>query len=158
MSPKSLKYLFHVDCDSNQEEPSNSYRVLLKYKIARLVAILVTGAVGVFSQIVVKNISALSPESNLFFLLKSFESLSSPCLDENPWGIFPFMGLAAMAGALGTLMIDAFATGHYRQIHDVKPPRGGDQDTRGDHSDDVQLHTHGAHGHAHGAAPLVPRV
>ncbi|KAK9690256.1 hypothetical protein RND81_09G116100 [Saponaria officinalis] len=186
MSPKSLKYLFLVfllilptlvagDCTCDQEdEPSDSSRVLLKYKIAGLVTILVSGALGVSLPIFGKNIPSLSPESNLFFLVKSFaagvilstgfihvlpdafESLTSPCLREHPWVKFPFTGLAAMAGALGTLMIDAFATGYYRQIHDGKPPLGGDEETRGGHSGHVPLHTHGTHGHAHGVVPLVP--
>ncbi|KAK9690251.1 hypothetical protein RND81_09G115700 [Saponaria officinalis] len=183
MSPKSLKYLFLIsllilpilvagDCTCDQEdEPSDSNRVLLKYKIAGLVTILVSGALGVSLPILGKNIPSLSPESNLFFLVKSFaagvilstgfihvlpdafESLTNPCLSENPWREFPFTGLAAMAGALGTLMIDAFATGHYSQIHDGKQLPGSDEETRSGHSGYVLLHTHG---HAHGAVPLVP--
>uniref|UniRef100_A0A803L6F8 non-specific serine/threonine protein kinase n=1 Tax=Chenopodium quinoa TaxID=63459 RepID=A0A803L6F8_CHEQI len=44
-------------------------------------------------------------------------SRQHPTLKDTPWGKFPFTGLAAMVGALGSLMIDAIATGHYRRAH-----------------------------------------
>ncbi|XP_074314450.1 zinc transporter 1-like [Silene latifolia] len=90
---------------------------------------------GVTIPILGKHIPALHPDKSLFFLIKSFaagvilstgfihilpdafESLSNPCLKDNPWASFPFTGLAAMVGAIGTLMIDALATSHYRKVH-----------------------------------------
>ncbi|KAL9247338.1 hypothetical protein vseg_020779 [Gypsophila vaccaria] len=183
MSQKLLKFLFILsiivlpilvagECTCDQEDdPKDKSSLVLRYKIAALVIILVSSALGVSLPILGKNVPSLSPESNLFFLVKSFaagvilstgfihvlpdafESLTSPCLKENPWGKFPFTGLAAMAGALGSLMIDAFATSHYRKIHYGKTATVEDV---GDHTGHVHLHTHGTHGHAHGEIPIVP--
>ncbi|KAH9625834.1 hypothetical protein KSS87_010123 [Heliosperma pusillum] len=187
MSQKTLKHLILVflvllptltaagaNCTCVQsEELSGNNKVALRYKVAALVIILVSSAIGVSLPILGKRIPALSPESNLFFLVKSFaagvilstgfihvlpdafESLTSPCLNDYPWGKFPFTGLAAMVGSLGTLMIDAFATGHYRKIHYGKNVPM-DEETGENHDGHVHLHTHAAHGHAHGALPVVP--
>ncbi|XP_074312528.1 zinc transporter 1-like isoform X1 [Silene latifolia] len=187
MSQRTLKSLILIslvllptlvagDCTCNQsDEPSGNNKAALRYKVAALVIILVSSAIGVCLPILGKRIPALSPESNLFFLVKSFaagvilstgfihvlpdafESLTSPCLKDNPWGKFPFTGLAAMVGSLGTLMIDAFATGHYRKIHYGKNATV-DEENQGDHNGHVHLHTHATHGHAHGAIPVVPET
>ncbi|XP_074297774.1 zinc transporter 1-like [Silene latifolia] len=159
-------------CEQSGESSSRNNKVVLRYKVAALVIILVSSAIGVCLPILGKRIPALSPESNLFFLVKffaagvilstgfihvlpdAFESLTSPCLKENPWGKFPFTGLAAMVGSLGTLMIDAFATGHYRKIHSGENAATVDEENQGDRDGHVHLHTHATHGHAHGAIPV----
>lgn len=163
------------DRDGLSAETTNA---ALKYKLGAIAAILVASALGVCLPIIGKNFPALHPESNLFFLVKTFaagvilstgfihvlpdafESLTSPCLKESTWGKFPFTGLAAMVGALGSLMIDAFATGHYRRVHFGKPvvvaeaaAVSGDEEMGGDHVGHVHLHTHATHGHAHGPGP-----
>ena len=80
-----------------------------------------------------------------------------------------------MMSAIGTLMIDSFATGYYRRQHfdDHKPKlvamvhdhhhtaadeekADHDQDGHGHghdhHAGHVHVHTHATHGHAHGSA------
>ncbi|XP_057520596.1 zinc transporter 8-like [Amaranthus tricolor] len=150
-------------CDSEEKRDSNKHT--LKYKIGALVIILVSSGCGVCLPILGRHFSAFHPQSNIFFLVKSFaagvilstgfihvlpdafESLTSPCLKENPWANFPFTGLAAMLGSIGCLIIDAFATGHYGKLHS----KTGAVDE--EHSGHVHLHTHATHGHAHGSGP-----
>jgi len=159
-------------CDGGGIRTPDLDRVTLLYKIGAIVAILMASALGVSLPIVGKNIPALRAESAVFFLVKAFaagvilstgfihilpdafEDLTDPSLKDGPWGNFPFAGLAAMVGSLGTLMIDAFATGYYRKLHfgdggDHHRHGGMDEETSGDHAGHVHLHTHATHGHAH---------
>lgn len=43
----------------------------------------------------------------------SFEMLSSPCLEDDPWHKFPFTGFVAMLSGLVTHAIDSIATSLY---------------------------------------------
>ncbi|KAK0598791.1 hypothetical protein LWI29_038032 [Acer saccharum] len=117
----------------------------------------------------------------IHILPDAFESLTSPCLNENPWRRFPFSGFVAMMSAIGTLMIDSFVTGYYRRQHfdDHKPKlvamvhdhhHTAADEEKADHDQDglghghghdhdrhvghVHVHTHATHGHAHGSADL----
>ncbi|XP_010691362.2 zinc transporter 1 [Beta vulgaris subsp. vulgaris] len=175
----SLVLIFYVTlvasdctCDSEGLLATDPKSATLKYKLGAIAAILAAGSLGVFLPILGKNIPALHPESNLFFLVKSFaagvilstgfihilpdafEDLTNPCL-KDPWGSFPFTGLFAMVGALGSLMIDAFATGYYRRAHYAKPASSAsvDEERSAEHAGHVHLHSHGTHGHAHGPGP-----
>ncbi|WVZ16452.1 hypothetical protein V8G54_009434 [Vigna mungo] len=83
----------------------------LRYKITALVSILIAGAIGVCIPFMGKVIPALSPDKNVFFLVKAFtagvilatgfihilldalENLTSPYLKEHPWENFPSLGL-----------------------------------------------------------------
>ncbi|PON98223.1 Zinc/iron permease [Trema orientale] len=152
-------------CESESEEQNKS--LARKYKIA---AILVAGAIGVCFPILGRTIKALSPERNVFFMIKAFAAgvilstvfihvlpdafhhLTSPCLKGSAWD-FPFTGFVAMCSAIGTLMVDAFATSYYRKSHfgGVKGPATaivGDEERVGEHADHVHVHTHG---HSHGS-------
>ncbi|KAL2928443.1 Zinc transporter 1 [Bienertia sinuspersici] len=162
------------DCTCDRETLTNNEdnkNTTLKYKLWAIAAILVSSALGISLPMVGKNFPALNPESNLFFLVKTFaagvilstgfihilpdafEDLTNPCLDEGSWGSYPFTGLFAMIGALGSLMIDAFATGHYRRVHFAKPAATSavDEEMSGAHAGHLHLHTHATHGHAHGS-------
>ncbi|KAK4838034.1 hypothetical protein QYF36_010479 [Acer negundo] len=192
-------------CDHNVEAMeaakinNNKLGEALKYKLLGIATILVSGAFGVSLPLIGKRVSALRPENDIFFMVKAFaagvilatgfihilpdafESLTSPCLNENPWRRFPFSGFVAMMSAIGTLMIDSFATGYYRRQHfnDHKPmlvamvhdhnhdhhhtaadeeKAEHDQDGHGHghdhdrHTGHVHVHTHATHGHAHGSA------
>ncbi|KAK3220934.1 hypothetical protein Dsin_014904 [Dipteronia sinensis] len=181
-------------CDHNVEamEADNKLGEALKYKLLAIATVLVSGAFGVSLPLIGKRVSALRPENDIFFMVKAFaagvilatgfihilpdafESLTSPCLNENPWRRFPFSGFVAMMSAIGTLMIDSFATGYYRRQHfddhkpksttmvhdhdhhltDVDEEKADDQDGHGHdrHAGHVHVHTHATHGHAHGSA------
>ncbi|PPD76178.1 hypothetical protein GOBAR_DD26898 [Gossypium barbadense] len=124
------------DCTCDKEDIQQNKAEALRYKLGAIAAILVAGAIGVSLPLLGTRIPALRPENDIFFMIKAFaagvilatgfvhilpdafESLTSPCLKESsPWGKFPFSGFIAMMSAIGTLMIDAFATGYYERQH-----------------------------------------
>ncbi|PPS05233.1 hypothetical protein GOBAR_AA15436 [Gossypium barbadense] len=111
------------DCTCEPEDEDRNKPLALKYKMAAIVSILVAGAIGVCFPLLGKTIDALRPEKDIFFVIKAFaagvilstgfihvlpdatENLTSPCLNENPWGKFPFAGLVAMVSAIATLLL-----------------------------------------------------
>ncbi|XP_031123871.1 zinc transporter 8-like [Ipomoea triloba] len=159
------------DCSDSNLDDRNKTEAL-KFKLVAVGSILVAGALGVSLPFIGKVVPALRPESNLFFFIKAFaagvilstafihvlpdafESLTSPCLPEKPWGSFPFAGLVAMLAAIGTMMVDLVATSCYRKAHsDHKPKPIDDDEKLAEHHGHVHVHTHATHGHAHGAVP-----
>ncbi|XP_059661874.1 zinc transporter 1-like [Cornus florida] len=157
-------------CDVETEKPSRSES--LKYKLAAIASILVAGAIGVSLPLLGRKIEALNPENDIFFMIKAFaagvilatgfihilpdafDNLTSPCLEEKPWGSFPFTGFVAMMSSIGTLMVDSFATSFYKNKHFDKSQQGGVVDTERDeeHGGHVHIHTHATHDHAHAHA------
>ncbi|XVF71147.1 hypothetical protein PTKIN_Ptkin12aG0012900 [Pterospermum kingtungense] len=152
--------LVRGDCTCDLEHEDRNKSLALKYKTAAIALILVAGAIGVFFPLLGKIIKALRPEKNVFFMIKAFaagvilstgfihvlpeatESLTSPCLNENPWGRFPLAGLVAMTFAIGTLMVDAFATSHFSKSH-IKQIVGDEEKTgEHEHENHVHVHTH----------------
>ncbi|KAG8387084.1 hypothetical protein BUALT_Bualt03G0216500 [Buddleja alternifolia] len=143
------------------EEEDHNGTPSSKYKIVAIASILTASALGVCLPVAGKRISALSPDRNFFFIIKAFAAgvilstgfihvlpdafhmLTSPSLTEHPWQKFPFTGFIAMLAAIGTLMVDTYATSYYgRRSSGVK---------LGDEEGMVPVHTHATHGHAHGA-------
>ncbi|KAE8691174.1 Zinc transporter 3 [Hibiscus syriacus] len=152
-----------VDDDVRQDKAE-----ALRYKLGAIASILVAGAIGVSLPLLGSRIPALSPENDQFFMIKAFaagvilatgfvhilpdafESLTSPCIRSRPWGKFPFSGFIVMMSAIGTLMIDAFATGYYKRQH-LSNEKQVDADDE-EHAGHLHVHTHATHGHAHGSA------
>ncbi|PHU11901.1 Zinc transporter 5 [Capsicum chinense] len=150
-------------CDSDDDEERNKNEAL-KYKMAALASILFASTIGVCIPVLGKAVPALSPERNFFFVIKAFaagvilstgfihvlpdafESLTSPCLKENPWGKFPFSGFVAMVAAMSTLMIDTYATSYYNKkfINSGVVVQSGDG----------VVHAN-SHGHVHGSASIM---
>ncbi|MED6223194.1 hypothetical protein PIB30_071553 [Stylosanthes scabra] len=160
-------------CDQSSEEVHDKAKAT-KLKIAALVSILIASTIGVCIPFLGKIIPAISPEKDIFFLIKAFaagvilatgfihvlpdafENLTSPCLGDHPWGDFPFTGFVAMCTSIGTLMIDAYATAYFQKSNLQKTQVEALTDAeRGEHVEntDVNTHSHGTHGHAHGLAP-----
>ncbi|XP_021800405.1 zinc transporter 5-like [Prunus avium] len=160
-----------------QRKDQNKSKEVLRYKLVAIVSVLVSGALGVCLPFLVKNISSiLHPDKDFYLLIKAFaagvilatgfvhvlpdaherfvhvlpdahESLTSPCLSKNPWGRFPFTGFVAMVSAIGTLMMEAIATGYHNRSELRKSqPVDGDEES-----------DHGAHhaGHVHGSALVL---
>lgn len=161
-------------CDNEASKESNRSESL-KFKLAAIASILVAGGIGVSLPQLGRRIEALNPDNDIFFMIKAFaagvilatgfvhilpdafDTLSSPCLKENPWGKFPFAGFVAMMSSIGALMIDSLASGFYTRSHFKKSKQSiVDEEKVGDdeHSGHVHIHTHGTHGHAHGS--VVP--
>ncbi|PNX75822.1 zinc transporter [Trifolium pratense] len=122
--------------------------------------------IGVSLPLVSRSIPSLSPERDLFVIVKcfaagiilgtgfmhvlpdSYDMLRSDCLEEKPWHEFPFSGLVAMFSAVITMMVDSLATSYYsgKSKSGVIIPHGGDQEMG-----DVNVgHSHGGHHHMHG--------
>lgn len=155
------------ECTCESEDAHDNNNEALKYKLGSIASILVAGALGVSLPLLGKKIPALKPENDIFFIVKAFaagvilatafihilpdafETLTSPCLKENPWGKFPFTGFVCMMSAIGTLMVDAMATGYYKSSS-LKTTQVTDDD-----EESRVGHDHGhaghAHGHTHGA-------
>ncbi|XP_047156657.1 zinc transporter 8-like [Vigna umbellata] len=165
-----LPTLVKAECTCDEEEEDRDRGKAMRYKIAALVSILIASAVGVCIPLLGKVIPALSPEKNVFFLVKAFaagvilatgfihvlpdafENLTSPCLKEHPWGDFPFTGFVAMCTAMGTLMVDTYATAYFQKYHSKEVQNeSGDVEKETGHEGHVHLHTHATHGHAHGS-------
>nr|GLL18018.1 zinc transporter 8-like [Ipomoea trifida] len=156
-----------AECEKDDDGAVHDKKLALKYKLGAIASILVASAIGVLLPVLGKKISALSPEGSFFFMIKAFaagvilatgfihvlpdafESLTSEALACHPWGDFPFGGFVAMVAAIGTLMVDSFATSYFSG-------RAGEKVTAGHEGDAevgpgvVPVHTHATHGHAHG--------
>ncbi|KAL6497636.1 synaptonemal complex protein zip1 [Orobanche hederae] len=165
-------------CQDSQPGPhpnDTSSGRALKFKLAAIASVLAAGAVGVSLPIIGRKLPALRPENDTFFMIKAFaagvilatgfvhilpdafDTLASPCLGENPWGEFPFAGFVAMLAAIGTLMVDTFATSFYKNTHFDKAKKVSYADEEAvidgdEHAGHVHVHTHATHGHAHGAS------
>ncbi|KAI3755984.1 hypothetical protein L1987_55795 [Smallanthus sonchifolius] len=154
----------------------NSKNEPLKYKIAAILTILLTGGIGVTIPQLGKKVEALNPDNDIFFMIKAFaagvilgtgfihilpdafQHLTSPCLPHNPWGKFPFAGFVAMSCAIGALMLDTFATSFYTKMHfnkqkakQVMDVESTSDDVVDDHAGHVHVHAHATDGHAHGS-------
>ncbi|CAN6281986.1 unnamed protein product [Urochloa humidicola] len=97
----------------------------LRLKLIAIPSILVASMAGVCLPLVSRSIPALSPDGNLFVVVKAFASgvilgtgymhvlpdsfndLTSPCLPRRPWAEFPFTAFVAMLAAVFTLMVDS---------------------------------------------------
>lgn len=170
----------YADCTCEQSETSDRNKTeSLKLKFVAIASILVFAAIGVSLPILGKFIPAFCPKNDLFFVIKAFaagvilatgfvhvlpdasESLTSPCLKENPWGRFPFTGLVAMLSAIGTLMVDTFATSYHMRAH-LKKAQPEEAVEKAQPEKDIEndighvhVHTHSTHGHAHGSTDLM---
>ncbi|XP_058748336.1 zinc transporter 8-like [Vicia villosa] len=164
--------LVSAECTCDEEDEDRDIAKALRYKIAALISIMVASAIGVCIPLLGKVIPALSPEKDIFFVIKAFaagvilstgfihvlpdafENLTSPCLKEHPWGDFPFTGFVAMCTAMGTLMVETYATSYFQNQYSKKTPKQDknhtDVEKDAEHEGHVHVHTHASHGHVHG--------
>ncbi|CAK9168165.1 unnamed protein product [Ilex paraguariensis] len=157
------------ECTCDAEEGGHNKRKALIYKLIAIATILVAGAIGVCLPVLSKTIPSLSPDRDLFFVIKAFaagvilatgfihvlpdafDHLTSPCLNANPWQNFPFTGFVAMVSAMGTLMVDTYATSYYKKSHLNKARPDEEMVVDGHDDGHVHVHTHATNGHAHGS-------
>ncbi|XP_015065436.1 fe(2+) transport protein 1-like [Solanum pennellii] len=134
-TPQTFSQSDYSSCESQIHNTCNNKSKALTLKIIAIVSILLTSMIGVCLPLVTRSISALSPDRNVFVIVKafaagiilgtgfmhvlpdSFEMLLSNCLKENPWHKFPFTGFVAMLSAIVTLAIDSMATSLYSKKH-----------------------------------------
>ncbi|KAK1420131.1 hypothetical protein QVD17_21480 [Tagetes erecta] len=165
------------ECTCEKEENEGKKSEALKYKLIALASILFFGALGVCIPFIGKIVPALSPEKDGFFTIKAFaagvilatsfihilpdafESLTSPCLKEHPWGDFPFTGFVAMVATILTLLFETSSAGYQLRSKSEKPSDGyGDEEQNSRHIGQVAAHTHATHGHAHGSISSLSQV
>ena len=135
-------------CPEEQEEDGGvrNKTLALKYKIIAIATILLAGILGTFVPLLGKVFPALSPDKDIFFVVKAFaagvilatgfihvlpdayENLTSPKLKQNPWAKFPFTGLVSMVAAIATLMVDAGASSYFTRLNLNKPQPETDGD------------------------------
>ncbi|XP_072996691.1 zinc transporter 8-like [Typha latifolia] len=166
-----LPLLARCDCECSFEDEDVDESTSRKLHIAAIFIILACSAFGCLIPVIGKNFPALSPERDIFFVIKAFaagvilatgfihilpeafDKLNSPCLNENPWANFPFAGFAAMMAAIGTLMIDTLATGYFTRAHNNKAATGAVSNEvrapKGDDMEAVAAADHSAHVHIH---------
>ncbi|GAB4850272.1 hypothetical protein Ancab_029570 [Ancistrocladus abbreviatus] len=164
---QSFTFLVKGECTCNSEDEKDhggrDKTIATKYKFIGFGLILIAGALGISLPILGKKIRTSKHGNSLFTIVKSFaggvilgtgavhiapdafESLTSPCLDENPWGKFPFAGLIVGISIMGTMMIDVLANSYFSKIgHEPVE----EEDIEG-HADD---RGNAGHGHLHGPA------
>lgn len=155
-----------ADCEAESSNSCNNKKKALPLKVIAIFTILISSIIGVSLPLVTRSVPALSPENDLFIIVKcfaagiilgtgfmhvlpdSFDMLWSDCLKEKPWHEFPFSGLVAMFSAIITMMVDSLATSIYTKKFksEVIPESesGGDQEMGGV----VNFgHFHGHHHH-----------
>ncbi|KAM0005699.1 putative zinc/iron permease [Helianthus debilis subsp. tardiflorus] len=170
-----------AECTCEPEENEGKKSEALKYKLIALASILVAGALGVCIPFIGRVVPALSPEKDGFFIIKAFaagvilatgfihvlpdafESLTSPCLKEHPWGDFPFTGFIAMVATMLTLLFETSSAAYQLRSHEsrtaLKPDDGyGDEERNPQHMGQVAAHNHATHGHAHGSISNLSQV
>lgn len=119
------------ECETESTDSCINKTKALPLKIIAIVAILVTSMIGVTAPLFSHYVPFLSPDGKIFMIVKcfasgiilgtgfmhvlpdSFEMLSSPCLEDDPWHKFTFTGFVAMLSGLVTLAIDSIATSLY---------------------------------------------
>ncbi|RYR13575.1 hypothetical protein Ahy_B04g070497 isoform B [Arachis hypogaea] len=158
-----------AECKSESGDSCNNKEKALPLKIMAIFAILVTSMIGVSLSLVTRWIPALSPENELFMVVKcfaggiilstgfmhvlpdSFDMLRSDCLEEKPWHEFPFSGLVAMFSALFTLMVDSLATSFYsKKSSDEVIPESHNGAVGGHEEQEMGVVVSVGHFHAHG--------
>eukprot|EP00250_Pteridium_aquilinum_P015276 c22488_g1_i1 orf=166-1323(-) len=123
-----------MDCSMGLDDCRDT-DAAVRLKVGAIVIILTACVAGVCMPLLGKLFKVFHPEGNLFFVMKSFaagvilatayvhmlpdafDSLSNPCLAENPWAKFPFAGFISMLATLFVLMIDFWATTYYEKKH-----------------------------------------
>ncbi|XP_012088574.1 zinc transporter 5 isoform X1 [Jatropha curcas] len=163
------------NCQTHEphQEDHKPISEVLTYKLISIASILSASAFGVSLPFLVKNISFLNPQGQIFTLIKSFaagvilatgfihilpdatESLTSPCLEETPWRKFPFTGFVSMLSAIGTLMMESLATGYHKRSELRKAlPISGDDHLDHDHNGGNASGS----GHLHGSSFALQRT
>ncbi|XP_028756703.1 zinc transporter 8-like [Neltuma alba] len=170
-----LPSLVVSECTCDKDDGDRDKDKALKYKLAAIATIIVASVIGVLIPSLGKFVPALRPEKDIFFLVKAFaagvvlstgfvhvlhdafNNLTSPCLSKHPWAEFPFTGFVAMCTAMGTLIVETFATAHFKKVNvrKIQNEANGDDDEEknSEHGGETEIHvhTHAIHGHSYGS-------
>lgn len=146
-------------CENQVEDSYHKVSEALKYKLIAMATVFVSSLIGVCIPIFAKKCSYLNPENDFYFLVKAFaagvilatgfihilpdafEALTSPCIGEKPWGMFPFSGFVTMVAAIGTLIMEALIMGYHKRS-EMKKSQPLDENDETHHSDNGSSHAH----------------
>ncbi|GAB4829572.1 hypothetical protein Ancab_019240 [Ancistrocladus abbreviatus] len=148
----------------------------LRLNYIAIACILLASMIGVCLPLLSNTIPALHPDRDLSLLVKAFASgvigatgfmhvmpdswndLTSPCLPDCPWRVFPFTPFITMVSAYLTMMMDTFATSFYERnlskegSNDSVGDDGNGSNERGENGSVMgSMNGHGL-GHGHGQA------
>ncbi|KAH7836335.1 hypothetical protein Vadar_000026 [Vaccinium darrowii] len=120
------------ECEADSSRGCHDKSKALHLKLIAIPTILVASMVGICLPLFTRSVKSLSPDTDLFLIVKafssgvilatgymhvlpdSFDDLKSECLPRNPWK-YPFTTLVAMVAAVLTMMVDSFALCYYRK-------------------------------------------
>ncbi|KEH24870.1 putative zinc/iron permease [Medicago truncatula] len=146
-------------CENQVEDSYHKVSEALKYKLIAMATVFVSSLIGVCIPIFAKKCSYLNPENDFYFLVKAFaagvilatgfihilpdafEALTSPCISEKPWKLFPFSGFVTMVAAIGTLIMEALIMGYHKRS-EMKKAQPLDENDETHHSDNGSSHVH----------------
>ena len=121
------------ECSSELSGPCHNKAKALRLNYIAIGTILVASMVGVSLPLFSRAVPALGPDKKLFLLVRAFASgvivstgfmhvmpdswndLTSPCLPEKPWRIYPLTPFITMLAAYGTMMMDSFSTAYFQR-------------------------------------------
>ncbi|KAK9714693.1 hypothetical protein RND81_06G112800 [Saponaria officinalis] len=146
-------------CETSASHGCYDKEKSLKLKIIAIFTILVASVIGIGLPLFSTAFPALHPDQTPALVVKtlasgvilstgfmhvlpdSWENLTSECLPENPWRVFPMTTLIAMFTTVLTMMMDTIATAYFKQqgIKSRMPHCGG-------------------HGHGHGSVGVIQPV
>ncbi|XP_074316454.1 fe(2+) transport protein 1-like [Silene latifolia] len=125
-------------CTSAILGPCHNKNKALRYNYIAIGTILVSSIIGVSLPLFSRAIPAFQPNTSPFLLLRSFASgvivatgfmhvmpdswndLTSPCLPDNPWRVFPFTPFITMLSAYMTMMMDSFTIAYFERKNKSK--------------------------------------
>ncbi|KAE8705389.1 Fe(2+) transport protein 2 [Hibiscus syriacus] len=140
-------------------------RESMKLKLIALVAISVSSVIGVCLPLLSHCMPSLTPDSDMFAVLKaftsgvilatgymhvlpdSFSALMSDCLPRHPWKKFPFTAFVAMMSALLTLMVDSFSMSVYKKLSGRASEVDADNGSRHENGNVTTENYEPGHGH-----------
>ncbi|KAK9748146.1 hypothetical protein RND81_02G039100 [Saponaria officinalis] len=120
-------------CTSKTLGPCHDKNKAHKYKYIAITTILVASIIGVSLPLFTRSMPSFQPDKSPFLLIRAFASgvivatgfmhvmpdswndLTSPCLPNNPWKVFPFTPFITMISAYGTMMMDSFSTSYFER-------------------------------------------
>ncbi|KAL2895784.1 Zinc transporter 7 [Bienertia sinuspersici] len=122
-----------LECTSTSSGRCHNRPKAQRLNFIAIATILVTSMVGVSLPLFSKAVSGLRPDKDLFVVVRAFASgvivatgfmhvmpdswddLTSPCLPNNPWKVFPFTPFITMISAYATMMMDSFSIAYYEK-------------------------------------------
>lgn len=131
--PPSVRGQDASECEAAASGGCYDKEKSLKLKIIAIFTILVASVIGIGLPLFSTAFPALHPDRTAALVVKilasgvilstgfmhvlpdSWNNLTSPCLPDNPWRVFPFSTFITMVTTVLTMMMDTVATAYFRK-------------------------------------------